>query len=102
MDGSPADQMDPNQGNYAMMPYNMPMPSQSPSDNGSAVPASYVEIRPNVFTEPPSLNVMEMMPSTNAAMMPYPTQGIDFNSQPSYNSLKCSSNSTTARRTKKL
>ncbi|GFS65243.1 ecto-NOX disulfide-thiol exchanger 1 [Trichonephila inaurata madagascariensis] len=79
MDGSPADQMDPNQGNYAMMPYNMPMPSQSPSDNGSAVPASYVEIRPNVFTEPPSLNVMEMMPCTNAAMMPYPSQGIDFN-----------------------
>lgn len=75
--GAPDNYMDPNQGNYAMMPsYNMmPMPTQWPVNNGLAIPASNVEMSPNVCATPVS-NGVEMMSSTSSAMIPFPYMGM--------------------------
>ncbi|GFU62766.1 ecto-NOX disulfide-thiol exchanger 2 [Nephila pilipes] len=69
--------IDHNHGNYAMMPsYNMmSMPSQWPINNALPIPTSNVEISPNVCGTPVS-NGMELMPSSNSGMVPYPYMGM--------------------------
>ncbi|GFY43963.1 ecto-NOX disulfide-thiol exchanger 1 [Trichonephila inaurata madagascariensis] len=63
--------MDPNQGNYGMIPpYSiMPMPAQWPVNNPLAIPVTNVEIHPNVCSTSVSNGTVS---STNTAMMPYP------------------------------
>ncbi|GFY13759.1 ecto-NOX disulfide-thiol exchanger 1 [Trichonephila clavipes] len=74
--------VDPNAGNYGIIPSNMnsmmPMPPQWPVNNGLPIPASSVDINSNVCATPVS-NGVEMMPSTSSAVGPYPFMGMANN-----------------------